>query len=546
MASQTPVIIGVADIKNKTSKPIEPKDLILSSIHAALDNASPSPKNPKIKQSLLTHTTSLSVVRPWTWPYPDLPTLLATSLSILPHCTHLELSAHGGNQPAKLLDEAARRISLSPSPSTVAIVTGGESLASLAACAKTGQLPPPGWTKPAQDVESVFSPTTRDLGEDVGAKHGIGAPIHVYPLYEVGLRAKTGQTPQENHRKSAELYADFAAVAAENEVAWSYGEPAMTARDIAAVGGRNRMICSPYPLLMNAFNTVNLAAAVVVTSEAFALELGIAREKMIYPLGGAGTKDAEHFWERPDFYSSPSIERSITGALEVSGVRKEEVDVYDFYSCFPVVPKLAARCLDLSVVGPGKKKELTLLGGLTSFGGAGNNYSLHAVTEMVRRLRRSSSGSTGRGKGGGERKEENGLILANGGVLSYQHVIILSNIRPAAGRSYPAKNPLKEIVDDIPVPQLELNPEGECVIETYTISYSRTNAPETAFIIGRLVSSGKRFLANHADTATLKELARMDREMVGRKGWVWPADIGGKGGDRGGRNIFGFEKSASL
>lgn len=35
----------------------------------------------------------------------------------------------------------------------------------VSACASAKQMPPKGWTKPAQNVESVFSPTTRDLGE---------------------------------------------------------------------------------------------------------------------------------------------------------------------------------------------------------------------------------------------------------------------------------------------------------------------------------------------------------------------------------------------
>lgn len=46
-----------------------------------------------------------------------------------------------------------------------------------------------------------------------------------------------------------------------------------------------------------------------------------------------------------------------------------------YYRCFPIVPKLASQHLGLPIHGG--KKPTTLLGGLTSFGGAGNNYSLH-------------------------------------------------------------------------------------------------------------------------------------------------------------------------
>lgn len=47
------------------------------------------------------------------------------------------------------------------------------------------------------------------------------------------------------------------------------------------------------PLLMNAFNTVNLAAACILTTTEYAKELGIPESKWVYPLGGAGTKDCD-------------------------------------------------------------------------------------------------------------------------------------------------------------------------------------------------------------------------------------------------------------
>lgn len=49
----------------------------------------------------------------------------------------------------------------------------------------------------------------------------------------------------------------------------------------------------PDPLLMNAFNTVNLAAACILTSVENARRLGVPEEKWVYPLGGAGRKEKE-------------------------------------------------------------------------------------------------------------------------------------------------------------------------------------------------------------------------------------------------------------
>ena len=133
----------------------------------------------------------------------------------------------------------------------------------MTACAAAKKLPPPGWTQPSQAVDSVFSPTTRELQNstsfslgviqgmgsrvDLGAIHDIGAPIHVYPLFENGFRAHRNQTIKENNRESAKLYADFAKVAEGNQYAWNYGKAA-SEEFIGSVSKRNRMICFPCKL----------------------------------------------------------------------------------------------------------------------------------------------------------------------------------------------------------------------------------------------------------------------------------------------------------
>lgn len=113
---------------------------------------------------------------------------------------------------------------------------------------------------------------------------------------------------------------------------------------------------------MNAFNTINLAGACLLTSTEYATKLGINENQWVYPLGGAGSQDSaeckflpcrldqDHsinvflklVWMRPNFYTSPSIARSLDAGLEVSGLTKDEIDFYDFYSSvqfsFPSCP----------------------------------------------------------------------------------------------------------------------------------------------------------------------------------------------------------------
>ncbi|KAF1999553.1 hypothetical protein P154DRAFT_436929 [Amniculicola lignicola CBS 123094] len=495
---QTPIIIGVGDVKNRSlaiADAKEPAQLILEAIRIALSD-SKAEYSEKLKEAV----DSIDVVKTWTWPYPDLPGLLAEKLGVDKTLNHKFCSDHGGNQPAKLCDEAARRVSRGECK--VAIVCGGEALASLSACAAAKKLPPPGWTKPATNVESVFTPTGMDLGNNLGAVHSIGSPIHIYPLYENAFRAHRQQSLEANHEESVQLYAEFAEVAEKMPYAWNQGSKA-DKETIKTVGKKNRMICLPYPLLMNAFNTVNLASAVILTSTSVAQELGIPKERWIYPLGGAGIKDADEFWKRPNYYTSPSISRSLDACLFVSKIAKEDIDLYDFYSCFPIVPKMACQHLGLPMTKG--EKPITLLGGLTSFGGAGNNYSMHALTEMTRQLR------DGKGK--------KGLVLANGGVLSYQHVIVLSTT-PREDRVYPERNPLPPQVTDLPAPDVAVDAEGEAEVETYTVEFKRDGAPLRGYIVGRLKSDGKRFLANAADEQTLIRMASGKEEIVGLEGYV--------------------------
>ncbi|KAI9642384.1 hypothetical protein NHQ30_009188 [Ciborinia camelliae] len=101
---------------------------------------------------------------------------------------------------------------------------------------------------------------------------------------------------------------------------------------------------------------------------------------------------------------------------------------------------MAAHHLKIPFLDP--PRPITLLGGLTSFGGAGNNYSLHAITEMTRQLRAMRS-QTDTLK---DKRRSNGLILANGGVFTYQHVICLSTQSRSDGEKYQDGNPCSDIV----------------------------------------------------------------------------------------------------
>lgn len=82
----------------------------------------------------------------------------------------------------------------------------------------------------------------------------------------------------------------------------------------------------------------------------------------------------------------------------VAGVGVDDIAAFDLYSCFPVLVFNFCDGMGLATDDP---RGLTLTGGPPYFGGPGNSYSLHAIAEVVTRMR-SAPG-------------EFGLVAANGG-----------------------------------------------------------------------------------------------------------------------------------
>ncbi len=121
-----PIIVGVGDVRNKSNKPedaIEPSQLMIQAIQNAVADTG---LNKESQEKLLSAADSLRVVPTWTWAYHDLPATVASGLGINPQ--NKVMPGHGGNQPALQCDDAARAIATGKS--TVAVLTGGEAMAS--------------------------------------------------------------------------------------------------------------------------------------------------------------------------------------------------------------------------------------------------------------------------------------------------------------------------------------------------------------------------------------------------------------------------------
>ncbi|KAJ5515023.1 hypothetical protein N7463_004575 [Penicillium fimorum] len=496
---KVPIIIGVGEVDNASRRKedaIEPLHLMLRAVREAASDSCNS-NSPAIISSI----DSVKVVASSTWPYKDLPGLVCEGLGIKAHYT--AYSELAGSASVELIDDTARMIA--NEEIEVGVVVGGEAMASLKTFIKDGAYPPP-WTPP--ETAQVYYANDTDMLTGIGRAHQVGVPMHVYSMYENALRWRRRQSLLENIEESSSLYGQFAYIASQHPMAWNHGKYPRKANEIRNITKKNRMICFPYPLLMNAFNDVNLASACIMTTTEYAERMGISRDKWIFPLGGGRAKDSKDFWNRPNFYSSQAISSSLDLCFQSSGLCKDDIDLFDFYSCFPIVPKLACRHLGFPCDEP--PKPITLLGGLNSFGGPGANYSLHAVAEMVRRLR----------KLGGLPRPSNGLVLANGGVLTTENAICLSTHARKDNNRYPTRDNNQLLPAGQLPPPVSMHQEGEALIETYTVEYNRENQPKLGHIVCRLKRNGHRIIANHGDLTTLEQLSSWTEEPIGRTGFV--------------------------
>jgi acetyl-CoA C-acetyltransferase len=408
------------------------------------------------------------------------------------------LEVVGGQGPQHLISELAAEIAAGRSEA--ALIFGSDTTSSLRHFAKSESKP---------DFTETVDGDLEDRGQGMEnlvsrytVSHGLtSAPIQ-YALLENARRAGTGLGPAAYRRQMGELFAPFTKIAAKNPFAAAPTE--RTVDELITVTDRNRMIAEPYPRLMVARDQVNQGAAALLMSVEAARLLGVSEENWVY-LHGHADMEEQSLLQRPDLGHSPAAVMAVREALAMAGIGIDDIATFDLYSCFPVPVFNICDGMGIATDDP---RGLSLTGGLPFFGGAGNNYSMHAVAETVDRMR-SAPGQFG-------------LVSANGGILSKHSVGIYSST-PAEWKPDRSAR-LQAQVAGWPTEPVTENPNGDATIETYTVR--RDGGRPMGIIIGRLVADDSRFLATTEDDELIALL--IEGEPLGRKVRVQSFDYGNR------------------
>src|SRR4051812_28798312 len=109
---------------------------------------------------------------------------------------------------------------------------------------------------------------------------------------------------------------------------------------------------------------MNQGAAVPLRQLEGARSAGIPDEGTIYVWSGVGADEPHDCLKRDGYDHSSAMAAVLQNILRINELNAQDIDLFELYSCFPCVPKLARRTLGLSPQTP-----LSVTGGLSFFGG---------------------------------------------------------------------------------------------------------------------------------------------------------------------------------
>jgi len=485
ISDNTPVIIGVGEASERIDAPnyraMSPADLAGAAAAAALEDAG-------AKQSLAAHVDTLAAIRQFEVSGPrsmapfgkadNFPRAVAKRIGANPRRAILE--PVGGQGPQHLVNELCHTIA--QGESEMALIFGSEAISTVRHLAQKGE---------KRDWNEEIGGQLEDRGFGFErlmipelATHGAATAILLYALFENARRAKLGLDRKAYQREMGKLFAPFTKVAHDNPHAMS--QEVFSAEELAAVTERNRLVADPFPRRMVSRDQANQGAAVLIVSVKKARALGVPEDRFVYLHGGADAAERSPL-DRNDLAGYPAAGLASRRALEVAGIKAGDLAAMDLYSCFPIAVSTVRDELGISPTDP---RPLTMTGGLPFFGGAGNNYSMHAIASLVRALRKTPG--------------KYGFVGANGGFLSKYSAGVFSTA-PKDWHGFDSRD-LQAQIDSWSAPPRAPEEVDAGKVLTYTIDYAGP-APRATLICA--TDSGARFVA-----ATDPEDATIVRRMI--------------------------------
>ncbi len=492
------VIIGIGEVVEHVPEDLNqassPADLIEAAIRQSFGDTGLDTIGASIDTIAMVRTFSDSGA-PLKSPFGDPfnpPRAIAKRLGIDPKTA--VYSCAGGQVPQQLVNEFATKIARGDCESV--LLVGGEALANQKALKKAKIKTD--WSDPTEgQVEDRHPEITDAFGIEQMFNEFTNIPA-IYTAMEHARRSRLDMDIDTYVDSSSAIFERLSEVASQHPCAMFQRKKSAT--QISTVSDQNRLITDLYTRDLTAKDGVNQAAAIILMREDNALKLGLDPAKFVYPISGSDATDLPVVY-REDISQSVAMQAAYNAAFEAAELSVSDISCMDLYSCFPIAVFAACEALAIS---PDDPRGLSLTGGLPYFGGPGNNYAMHSIVNVVKRLRADGQG--------------NGLVAANGGFISKHCIGIYSKNAPANGWRQADKDALNAVVENQSGPKVAGHADGRANIEGYSVEFDRTG-PKRGFVFGR-IEDGRRFVGctDRDDSETVQELLNSD--PIGRAIYV--------------------------
>jgi len=476
--SKTPVIISISQsvVREKTPQPLDPYEMMAEQCIAVADSAGIKNLN-NIDTLYIVNCTSKNENFP--------SRRLSALLGITPKTTGY--SWIGATAPQDFVNSAARRISQGETETV--LITGAEAFYAEEKNTDMANIADFFSEKNQDDREPFFDDVISPVSP-IEFSYGLFQPVQLFALMENALRSHKGNSIEEHTQEISRYCSNMSSIAADNPYAWS--QTPRTVGEIANVDSNNRIVSFPYSKLMCSNIAVNQSSAILITSWAKAEQMGVAKDKMVFIRGFSEAKDIWHVTERPILWASPSVRNAVDHALSQASITLDEIKFLELYSCFPAAARITKEMLNIPDNDP---RPLSITGGMQSFGGPGNNYTLHAICNAVEKCR--------------EEPDEFCLVQALSWYSS-KHAVGIYSAQPGTQTLY-SKLPKEKYASMKVLPKFE----GKGLIDSYVIDFDRNGTPKSGIIIGRNAEN-QRFIAKNSSTGS-KLNSMLQEEIIGRE-----------------------------
>ncbi|HTO01005.1 MAG TPA: hypothetical protein VL068_10050 [Microthrixaceae bacterium] len=379
-----------------------------------------------------------------------------------------------------------------------AVVSGGEAKATQMAMRRAG-LDPWGTVESEPDLAAaVPDERWKPQGEIMAQAEidvGMWSAVEHYACIEATLRHAEGQGIDDHLDDIAELWHGFNQVAVDNPRA-AFPEP-RSIEFLRQAGVGNRPLAYPYAKWHSTQWAVDQAAALLLCSAEVAEELGVPKDRWLFPRVALESSFSLSLTKRANMHRWEAMGVLGAAAAEHLGRPLDEVEHVELYSCFPSAVRVQQRELDLQG-GP----LPTITGGMAFAGGPFNNFTYQSTAAMAERLR-DDPGSLG-------------MVTTVSGLLTKPALAVWST-DPGPPLVEDLASTAESATEQREVARqsdgLDSDAVANATIASLTVTYTGEEAA-SAFVIADL-SDGRRWIGTSDDPDLLSEAQRS--ELIGQK-----------------------------